>query len=121
MKFLFVSLASLFAAFFWKQPANKTAMDNGWPSEIPVFAKGHNNFSYQTTGQSKFISFISFAPPEEVLASAKSSFIEDGWQAEVIYAKDTLIFTKKNAVAAVIAKENKQGSCVTTILRSNGL
>ena len=58
---------------------------------------------------------------DEALARARAAFVEAGWGVVPIRTRDMLIFTRGDAVAAVLAEENETGTRLTAIQRPSGL
>lgn len=120
MKILFLSLFSIFAAFFFRLPDNSNRTSS-WPENMPRFAQGVSDCTFSFSGGSEFVSFSTPMLPDEALASASASFFNAGWILSPVRTHDMILFTRKKSVAAILARPNKTGSRVTAILRPNGL
>ena len=120
--------SALFGAWFWQRPASGGG-SAGWPESMPSFASGSPACSYTLkTGGSYTLksggSFVCTTVPggrDEALARARAAFAEAGWGVVPIRTRDMLIFTRGDAVAAVLAEEVETGTRLTAIQRHSGL
>ena len=120
---LFVSsLAScaLFGAWFWQRtvPSGRLA---DWPETMPAFASGSPDSAYATKGGGSFVCTVVPGGRDEALARARAAFAEAGWSAVPIRTRDMLVFTRGDAVAAILAEEIAAGTRLTAIQRPKGL
>ena len=121
MKTLAVILGSaLFGAWFWQRPASG-GNSAAWPASMPAFASGCPDGAYTLKSGSSFVCTVVPGGRDEALARVRSSFAEAGWNVLPIRTRDMLVFTRGDAVAAVLAEEVATGTRVTAIQRPSGL
>ena len=110
----------LFGAWFWQRPASGVRQE-GWPETMPAFASGSPDSAYATKGGGSFVCTVVPGGRDEALARVQSAFAEAGWSAIPIRTRDMLVFTRGDAVAAVLAEEIAVGTRLTAIQRPAGL
>ena len=121
MKTLAVILGSaLFGAWFWQRPASGGG-SAGWPETMPVFAAGIPESAYTLKSGCSFVCTVVPGGRDEALARARAAFAEAGWSAVPIRTRDMLVFTRGDAVAAILAEEIDAGTRLTAIQRPKGL
>lgn len=112
--------SALFGAWFWQRPASGGG-SAGWPESMPSFASGNPACSYTLKSGGSFVCTTVPGGRDEALARACAAFAEAGWGAVPIRTRDMLIFTRGDAVAAVLAEEIETGTRLTAIQRPSGL
>ena len=112
--------SALFGAWFWQRPASGGS-SVGWPESMPSFASGNPACSYALKSGGSFVCTTVPGGRDEALARARAAFVEAGWGVVPIRTRDMLIFTRGDAVAAVLAEENETGTRLTAIQRPSGL
>ena len=112
--------SALFGAWFWQRPASGGG-SAGWPESMPSFASGNPTCSYTLKSGGSFVSTTVPGGRDEALARARAAFAEAGWGVVPIRTRDMLIFTRGDAVAAVLAEEVETGTRLTALLRPSGL
>lgn len=120
MKTTVLLLSVLFGAWFWQRPVSSGRLAD-WPASMPTFANGSPDCAYATTGGSSFVCTVVPGGRDEALARVRAVFAEAGWGAVPIRTRDMLVFTRGDAVAAVLAEEIATGTRVTAIQRPKGL
>ena len=121
MKTLIVLLGSaFFGAWFWQRPVSGGRLA-AWPEAMPAFASGNPDSAYATKGGGSFVCTVVPGERDEALARARAAFAEAGWSAVPIRTRDMLVFTRGDAVAAVLAEDVATGTRLTAIQRPKGL
>ena len=112
--------SALFGAWFWQRPASggNTA---GWPASMPTFASGLPAGSYELKSGCSFVCTTVPGGRDEALARVRAAFTEAGWSTVPVRTRDMLVFTRGDAVAAVLAEEVATGTRLTAIQRPKGL
>ena len=115
MKTLTLLGSLLFGVWFWQRPVSSHRQG------LPVFAGGRADSSYVLKNGSAFAAFSTLTPALEVLASARTSFTDEGWLELPLGMSDTILFIRGESVAAVLAETTDQGTRVTVLQRPKGL
>ena len=111
---------ALFGAWSWLRPASGGS-SAGWPASMPAFASGTSASAYELKAGGSFVCTTVPGGRDEALARVCAAFAEAGWSAAPIRARDMLMFTRGDAVAAVLAEEVASGTRITAIQRPRGL
>lgn len=119
LAFLLLSSA-LFGAWFWQRPA-AGGNSAGWPASMPLFASGVPASAYELKSGGSFVCTTVPGGRDEALARVRAAFVEAGWGAVPICTRDMMMFTRGDAVAAVLAEEVASGTRLTAIQRPKGL
>ena len=111
---------ALFGAWSWQRPAcgGNTA---GWPASMPVFANGVPAGAYELKSGVSFVCATVPGGREEALARVRAAFAEAGWGMLPVRARCMMMFSRGDAVAAVLAEEVAAGTRLTAIQRPKGL
>ena len=112
--------SALFGAWFWQRPTSG-GNSAGWPSSMPVFASGSPASAYELKSGGTFVCTTVPGGRDEALARVRAAFAEAGWGAVPVRTRDMLMFTRGDAVAAVVAEEVAAGTRLTAIQRPKGL
>ena len=111
---------ALFGAWFWQRPASG-GNSAGWPASMPTFASGVPSSAYELKAGGSFVCTTVSGGRDEALARVCAAFAEAGWSAVPIRTRDMMMFTRGDAVAAVLAEEVASGTRLTAIQRPKGL
>lgn len=112
-------VVAVLASLIWSRPvATPQVRERTWPAPMPRFVQGVPEASYELKNGTTFVSLTTLRGVDEVLASARTEYLNVGWQLEPIAARDMLIFTCGNNVAAVQALATARGTLVTSIQRN---
>lgn len=121
MKSAALLFAAVFGAWSWLRPAAPRT-GHAWPPGMPAFAGAcRPGFSAVLANGTRFVSALASEPPEQVLANVRRTYAEAGWAESPVRARDMLVFTRGEAVAAVLAQTVPEGTRVTAIQRPRGL
>lgn len=112
--------SALFGAWFWQRPAS-CGSSAGWPKSMPTFASGFPASAYELKSGSSFVCTTVPGGRDEALMRVRAAFAEAGWSTVPIRTRDMLMFTRGDAVAAVLAEELSTGTRLTAIQRPKGL
>ena len=112
--------SALFGAWFWQRTVHSGRLAD-WPETMPAFASGSPACSYTLKTGGSFVCTTVPGGRDEALARARAAFVEAGWGVVPIRTRDMLIFTRGDAVAAVLAEEVETGTRLTAIQRPSGL
>lgn len=120
MKTALPILTALLGSWFWRQPAK--APGHSWPDAVPSFAGAvPAGFCATLRNGTSFASTRVAAPAHQVLADARRAYAEAGWTESPVRARDMLLFTRGEAVAAVLVQDAPDGARVTVLQRPRGL
>lgn len=120
MKVVIPILAALFGVWTWRQPATGTA--RSWPDAVPSFAgAGPVNFAATLRNGTSFANALVATTAAQALEDARRAYAEAGWAESPVRAADMLLFTRGEAVAAVLAQDTPRGARVTVLQRPRGL
>ncbi|MBR1587478.1 MAG: hypothetical protein IJ658_04040 [Kiritimatiellae bacterium] len=112
--------SALFGAWSWQRPASG-GNPAGWPASMPAFASGVPAGAYELKAGSSFVCTTVPGGRDAALARARAAFAEAGWSVLPIRTRDMLMFTRGDAVAAVLAEEIATGTRLAAIQRPKGL
>lgn len=112
--------SALFGAWFWQRPASG-GNSAGWPASMPTFASGSPSSAYELKSGSSFVCTTVPGGRDEALARVRAAFAEAGWSVVPVRTRDMLMFTRGDAVAAVLAEAVAAGTRLTAIQRPRGL
>ena len=88
---------------------------------MPTFASGVPSSAYELKAGGSFVCTTVSGGRDEALARVCAAFVEAGWSAVPIRTRDMMMFTRGDAVAAVLAEEVASGTRLTAIQRPKGL
>ena len=121
MKSAALLFAALLGAWSWLRPGAPRA-ERTWPSGMPAFAGARAvNFSSRLGDGAEFVNLVVPEPAGQVLDAARLAYAEAGWTESPVRARDMLVFTRGEAVAAVLAQSVPGGTRITAIQRPRGL
>ena len=118
MKIAFLCVA-LFGLWFWQRPQGRPS--GGWPESMPVFAGGVAECAYETRGGGAFVSVAMPGSAGDAAAAVRAAFSSAGWSELPVRTRDMLMFTRDDAVAAVLAQDETGGVRITAVCRTPGL
>ena len=120
MKTLLLLIIPWFGLWFW-QAAVPGGNSRAWPAALPAFAGAHADCAFQLKNGTGFVNFLSRSSAPAILAEARTAYLAAGWKEATLHPADTLIFTRGDAVAAVLAEALPEGTRVTALQRPKGL
>ena len=118
MRAVLGSVLALLGVVFWQRPG---ASGHAWPSAIPAFSRVPPTFSLEMKNGTSVVSIVSNDSPDALLASALAAYRAAGWKEAPVGTRDTRLFVKGEAVAAIQAQRLLAGTCLTVIQRPRGL
>ena len=117
-KLILASLLACLGTVFWQRPGNAP---HRWPAAIPAFARAQPTFSLEMKNGTSVVSIVSDESPESLLDSALAAYRAAGWTESPVGTRDTRLFVKGEAVAAILTQRLPAGTCLTAIQRPRGL
>ena len=118
MRAVLGSVLALLGVVFWQRPGGS---GHAWPSAIPAFSRVPPTFSLEMKNGTSVVSIVSNDSPDALLASAQATYRTAGWTEAPVGTRDTRLFVKGEAVAALTVRPLSDGSCLTVIQRPRGL
>ena len=121
MKSVTLLFAALLGAWSWLQ-SGAPRTERAWPSGIPAFAGARAvNFSSRLGDGAELVNLVVPEPAGQVLDAARGAYAEAGWTESPVRTHDMLVFTRGEAVAAVLAQTVPEGTRLTVLQRPRGL
>ena len=117
-KAILAGLLACLGVVFWQRPGNAP---HRWPPAIPAFSSAPPTFSLEMKNGTSVVSIVSNDSPDALLSSALAAYRTAGWKEAPVGTRDTRLFVKGEAVAALTVRPLSDGSCLTVIQRPRGL
>lgn len=113
-----LAAAAIFGIVFWQRPGNAPY---AWPNAIPAFLQTTPAFSLEMKNGTSVVSVSTPGEPIAALEVAAAAYRAEGWKELPVKTSDMRLFSKGEAIAAILARAVYSGTCLTAIQRQHGL